>query len=61
MKSLGEIAYEAYYGFKEEGMTVVATPWASLYPALKARWEAAADAVTGALLKDAKLPSARVE
>ncbi len=61
-KSLGQIAYEAYYEklATEPELLDDDPAFEKMSDEMKAAWDAAADAVTAALLGEAKLPSARV-
>lgn len=57
MKSLGQIAYEAYFDHSKGKSLISGAPlpeFSAQRDDVKAAWEAAADAVTAALLK--KMP-----
>lgn len=51
MKSLGQIAYEAYAAQILKDASYVVAGWEQSSELTKAAWEASADAITAALLK----------
>jgi len=62
-KSLGQVAYEAYFEQSKGKSLISGAPlpeFGAQRQDVQAAWEAAADAVTAALIGDGKLPSARV-
>lgn len=59
MKTLGQIAYEAYFDHSKGKSLISGAPlpvWEKQFAPIQAAWEAAATAVTAELLKDVNLP-----